>query len=258
MRVAPLLIAGLIAACGSQPPTGSDAGPPEVEGTWSLASGTTPAGPVPVLAEYPITLVISGSELSGTAACNHYGGRFNVSAGGLAIGDLAMTAIGCEEPVAASEAAYVGALQAVTAAARDGEELVLTGPGVELRYQPLPEPPTAELVDTVWVLDAVFVGDVAAAPVGERATLQIRSDGTLSGETGCRAFDGEWVEQGDQILATMLTAGDEACPPDLASQDSHVFGVIGDGFVPTVEANLLTLTDPGGVGLVYRAADATP
>ena len=38
-------------------------------------------------------------------------------------------------------------------------------------------------------------------------------------------------------------------------QDEHVVSVIGDGFVPTIEANLLTLTDPGGVGLVYRAGE---
>lgn len=28
--------------------------------------------------------------------------------------------------------------------------------------------------------------------------------------------------------------------------------VIGDGFVPSVEGDLLTLLDPGGDGLVYR------
>lgn len=29
--------------------------------------------------------------------------------------------------------------------------------------------------------------------------------------------------------------------------------VIGDGFVPSIEGDLLTHTDPGGVGLVDRA-----
>jgi hypothetical protein len=29
--------------------------------------------------------------------------------------------------------------------------------------------------------------------------------------------------------------------------------VIGDGFIPTIEGDLLTLMDPGGIGLVYRA-----
>jgi hypothetical protein len=34
-----------------------------------------------------------------------------------------------------------------------------------------------------------------------------------------------------------------------------VVSVIGDGFVPTLEGDRLTLTDPGSIGLVYRAAD---
>ena len=38
-------------------------------------------------------------------------------------------------------------------------------------------------------------------------------------------------------------------------QDTHVVSVIGDGFVPTIDGDLLTLTDPGGVGLVYRAGE---
>lgn len=45
------------------------------------------------------------------------------------------------------------------------------------------------------------------------------------------------------------------CPAALGQQDSHVVSVIGDGFVPTIEGDLLTLIDPGGVGLVYGAQD---
>jgi hypothetical protein len=45
------------------------------------------------------------------------------------------------------------------------------------------------------------------------------------------------------------------CVPELVAQDSSVVGVVGDGFVPTVNDDLLTLTDPGGAGLVYRAGE---
>jgi heat shock protein HslJ len=185
---------------------------------------------------------------------NQYGGRFVFRDGGVRIEELGMTAIGCEEPVAAAEAAYTAALAGVTAVEREGDLLVLEGPDVELRFEALPAPPTAELVDTTWVLETVFVGDVAGAAMGERATLELRSDGTLGGSTGCRSFDGVWIENGEQILATTLAMDDRSCPADLADQDSHVVSVIGDGFVPSVEGELLTLTDPGGVGLVYRVA----
>ncbi len=45
------------------------------------------------------------------------------------------------------------------------------------------------------------------------------------------------------------------CASELQEQDSHVVSVVGDGFVPSIEGDLLTLTDPGSIGLVYRAAD---
>lgn len=255
MRLPVVLLGFILVACGSAPPSASPSGNLDVEGSWRLVSGRSDAGDVPILDDHPITLTITGTEASGTAACNHYGGRFVVRDGRLAIDELGMTAMGCEAPVAAAEAAYIEALGMVSAIGRDGDDLVLRGDAVELRFEPLPAPPTADLVDSVWVLDTVFAGDVASAPMGDRATLELRSDGTFSGATGCRTFDGQWVVNGEQILATSMSMNELECPADLAGQDSHVVSVIGDGFVPTIEGDLLTLTDPGGVGLVYRVAE---
>ena len=154
-----------------------------------------------------------------------------------------------------AEGAYTAALAAVESIGGDGDELVLSGPNVELRFSALAPPPTAEVVDTVWVLETLFVGDVASSPVGELATLELRSDGTFNGSTGCRSFSGEWLEQGEQIVAPTFGMEGAECPADLSQQDGHVVSVIGDGFVPSVVGDLLTLTDPGGVGLVYRAEE---
>jgi len=99
----------------------------------------------------------------------------------------------------------------------------------------------------------VFVGDVASAPLGEPATLELDGDGTFRGSTGCGAFTGHWIEQGDQIEAPSLAMDESECPADLRAQDDHVVSVIGDGFVPSIQGDLLTLTDPGGIGLAYRS-----
>lgn len=254
MRLAPALVALVLvlAACGSAEPPGGEV---DAEGSWRLIASETAQGEVPLVDGHPITLTIAGSEFDGTAACNHYGGRLAARGGGVAFADIAMTAMGCEAPVAASEAAYMAALAAVTAIGRDGEELVLGGPNTSLRFEALPPPPTAELLDTTWVLETVVAGAVASSPVGEPATLELRSDGTLSGSTGCRGFGGAWVERRDEILAHALTMTDNACPPDVSEQDAHVVSVIGDGFVPTLEGDVLTVTDPDGSGLVYRARE---
>jgi heat shock protein HslJ len=253
MRLSMILLAALAAGCGTVTPSPAASGG-DPQGSWVLVSGGTGAGEIPIVADHPITLTIDGASIGGSAACNGYGGRLEPTGEGIEIRDLAWTLMACiPDEVMAAEAAYTQALPAVRVIRRDGEQLVLEGVGVELRFDPLAAPPTAELVDTTWTLDTLVDGDVASAPLGEPATLELRSDGTFSGTTGCRPFDGTWIENGEQLSATTFAMGDVACPAELTDQDSHVVSVIGDGFVPSIEDGRLTLSDPGGIRLVYRS-----
>lgn len=251
-----ILLVAFAAGCApGNAPSPSTSAAADPQGSWVLVSGTTPAGEIPIVDDHPITLTIEGSSIGGTAACNGYGGRLAATGAGVEIRDLAWTAMACmPDEVMAAEAAYTQALPAVRVMRRDGDQLVLEGVDLELRFDALPPPPTADLVDTTWTLETLVDGDVAMAPMGEPATLELRADGTFSGSTGCRPFDGQWVERGEQLLATTFAMGDVACPAELSDQDGHVVTVIGDGFVPTIDGDRLTLTDAGGLGLVYRAA----
>ncbi len=256
MRRSIILIAVLTAGCSAGAPSTSPSGGGDPQGSWVLVSGGTGAGEIPIVATHPITLTIAGASIGGSAACNGYGGRLEASGAGIEIRDLAWTAMACiPDEVMAAEAAYTQALPTIRVIRRDGEQLVLEGVGVELRFDPLAAPPTADLVGTTWTLETLVDGGVVSAPTGEPATLELRADGTFSGSTGCRPFDGQWAEAGEQLMATTFAMGDVACPAELANQDSHVVSVIGDGFVPSIEGELLTLLDPGGVGLVYRASE---
>lgn len=256
VRATAVFLVVLLAACGGAgAPSASQPASAAIDGSWELTEGQGPQGPIPVAAEHRITLTVRGAEVGGTAACNSYGGRLVIREGRVRIEELAMTAMGCEPAAMAAESAYTAALTAVTALATEDDALVLSGPGVELRFDPLPVPPTAELVDTAWTLETLIVGDIAAAAGGEEATLELRSDGTFAGSTGCRSFSGRWVERGEQILATTMAMDGRVCPAELEAQDSQVVSVLGDGFVPTIDGQLLTLVDPGSIGLVYRAPD---
>jgi heat shock protein HslJ len=244
----------LVAGCST--PAQSPSGIGDPQGSWVLVSGRADAGEIPLVDDHPITLTIDEDGVSGTAACNSYGGRLLITSEGVEVHELASTGAACiPDEVMAAEAAYMQALSAVRAIRRDGEQLLLEGVGLELRFDPLPEPPTAELVDTVWTLETVVDGAEATAPMGAPATLELRADGTFHGSTGCRPFDGEWIENGNQLLATTFAMGDVACPAELAAQDSHVVSVIGDGFVPALDGDRLTLMDAGGQGLVYRSSE---
>ncbi|HEX7196178.1 MAG TPA: META domain-containing protein [Candidatus Limnocylindria bacterium] len=253
-RVAGPFLALLLSACGAaQAPSASAPSDEPVIGDWVLVDGTIDGADAPVLADHRITLSIAGRTISGVAACNHYGGEVAAGDGGLRLTNLSQTEMACAEPAMSAESTYLGALARVRQIVRDGDALVASGEGVELRFDALRAPPTSELIDTRWVLETVLVGDVAASPMGAPALLEVRSDGTFDGSTGCRAFSGKWIERGDQIVVPSWGMDVTECPARLSRQDDQVVSVIGDGFIPSLEGDLLTLIDPGGVGLVYRS-----
>jgi heat shock protein HslJ len=257
MRQMKAAMAGLIllvvsAACsagGSPSPRAPD--PNGLLGSWVLVEGTGPEGDVTIVDGYRITLEIQGSEIGGTSACNHYFGRMSVVGDALRIDELGGTEMACQPDVMASESAYWAALGAVTGWTRDGDSLTLTGPDASLTYEQLEPVPDAAMVDTVWVLDTLVSGDAASSTSG-RATLELGSDGTIVGSTGCRDFTGRYQISGDEVMVTELTMEGE-CTAELAAQDSHVVTVLGDGFTVQVEGSRLTLGSAGNQGLGYTA-----
>ena len=253
--VATAVLVLALAGCAQASPTTAP-GDGDPQGSWELVEGTVNGERVPILDDYRITLMIEGSRLGGTAACNSYGGELSVEGGRLRIQDLAQTAMACLDQAAmAAETIYMTGLGAADSIALDGDELLIRGPGVELRFAEVAPPATADVVDTLWVLDTLVTGEVASSVPGDPPTLELRSDGTIHGGSGCREFDGTWIERGDEIVTTQFAVTDQGCPPELAEAESHVLSVIADGFRATVDGDRLTLTGEGGAGLVYRASE---
>jgi heat shock protein HslJ len=161
--------------------------------------------------------------------------------------------MGCAGPVAASEAAYLASLPKVTTAERNGNALVLSGPGVELHFAVIPPVANANLIGTIWVLDSLISGDAVSSTVGERATLQFNADGTFSASTGCRDVTGKYTVSGSSLQTTLDPYDTIGCADGLGDQDSHVLKVLSDGFDATIQGQNLALT-AGDKGLGYRVA----
>lgn len=266
----------LLAACGSADPAG-----PVVEGDGSTAD---PAGAWVLVAAQPtidipdgarVTLEVAADgaawQVGGTSACNSYGGTVVTDGSSWRGEGYAATEMACEEPRMAAERAYLDALIRVDTWTRPSpDELVLSGPDVELRFEALPPVPTAELTATRWVLDGLLMGtgpDAAVASTvagAAEATLYLDPDGTLAATTGCRSFSGEWIETGDEILLTTFGVRDDSpnvaadgtttCDEAVVSQEDQVLSVLGDGFRVEIDGPRLTVISRDGLGLQYRAA----
>ena len=252
----PLLL--VLGGCGDSGPGAADPanpGVPDWDGAWVLTSATYDGRQLALLDTHPVTLVLDGDDVFGVSACNQYGGTVTDVADGVSFGQFSMTDMACMPRAAMDlEHDFMTALTEITEADRDGDSLVLSGSGTTLTFSFEPPPPTADLVGTTWVLESLVTGDAASSVAGE-ATLLLRADGSVSGSTGCRTFEGTWTERGAQLDFNEFRMGDETCGPALTPQDSHVVVVLGDGFSAAVDGPTLTASDPDGNGLVYRAQE---
>jgi heat shock protein HslJ len=226
-----------------------------LDGEWRLISGTQAGQPVPIVAGSRITLRVDGGTVGGSAACNTYSGTLEIHGTTIAISALSMTEMACQEDLMASEAAYLAALPRVTAAARSGDSLVLSGPGVELRYALVPPVADVNLVGTSWVLDSLISGDVVSSTVGGPATLQLNADGTILASTGCRTVNGQYTISGDVVQVTLAPYDLIACAGSVGDQDAHVLRVISQRFTVAISGASLTVS-AGAEGLGYRAGAA--
>jgi heat shock protein HslJ len=262
LGVVVLLAAGLLAGCGEAGP-GVAIGSDSIDGSWKLVSGSAQGRDLPLDDAYPVTLDVDGDKASGRSACNSYFATAEYPDDTVRFGSVGGTEMACEDDAMNLEADYMTALAAVSTARTDGDRLVLQGDGVRLEYGKPAAVPTADLVGTTWVLDALLDGDTASSTSG-RATLLLHEDGRVEGSTGCRGFTGKYAVDGDQVKVTRFNARDpdqdqpcapgqdQPCAPGQAAQDSHVLTVLHDGFEATVDEAALTLASEGR-GLSYRA-----
>jgi heat shock protein HslJ len=216
------------------------------DGSWILASGA------PTVDGFPISLTLDGQQFSGRAACNQYGGTIVQSGSGWRLTEMFMTEMGCEPEVMNAEQAFITALRAVSTWSIVEGALTLEGPDEPLVFTRAPQVPTDALIGTTWILETILDGDVAATPIGDAATLLLDADGTVTGSTGCRDLSGTWIAADAQIFFPDFAADGE-CSQDVVDQDGIVVTVLGDGFRPTIEGDLLTITSMGDQGLVYRS-----
>jgi len=100
--------------------------------TWIAHEMSVDGTMTPPVPENPPYAAFDNGAISGSSGCNSYTGGYEASGGSMAIGPLAATKMACITPLMGQETVYFGLLGQVDSYEVNGDELVLSGNGVEL------------------------------------------------------------------------------------------------------------------------------
>ena len=253
------LLAGLaLWACGPQAPGGGGGG-----GAWpgnrtflstSVAEDTKDR---PLAAGTRISLqFFSDGRLSAQAGCNHLGGNGTIEDGQLVMDEMSTTEMACDPALMEQDTWLGNFLGSRPAWSLVGDELVLRGGGVEIRFadREVVDPDRA-LVGPRWVVDTIITGEAASSvPAGAEAFLLFDAAGGMTGSTGCAALTGPVEVRATSIVfPAPLPSPLPVCTDGKALDEAVRATLLGEvGY--SIEADGLTLTGPDGHGLVLRAA----
>jgi len=235
---------------------GATAAPSELDGDWQLADGEDAQGEFE-LGESVSTITLTGPRTGGRTACNIFGATVSVTGDEITITPGAVTEAACADPALMTlESRYLAALDEVTSHEVDGDTLTLSGGDVILIFDAVPDVPISEFSGTIWRLEGLITGAGAdgttSSPLGS-AGIVFAKDGTVTGNSGCSDFAGQWEVSGGVVVITALQFEDADCPSDLAAQGKHIATALGAGFTPLIEGDRLTIFPATGeLGLVYR------
>ena len=131
-----LVLAACLAACASTPPT-TTADLEGFEGEWVLGRGTVAGESVVPPDDRPITVTIEGSDIHGDAGCNNYHASVVRRGDALALADdgPASSVMLCSDAgLMAREEVYLHALSGLRQITMDGDEMVIIGEEISLRF----------------------------------------------------------------------------------------------------------------------------
>ena len=243
-----------LAACASA--ASPSASPRTLDGHTYLSTAIQGAVLVPGTR---VRLTFIDGNLSATGGCNILSGTYSVDGDRLAIGQLAMTEMGCDDARQHQDewlARFLGGvtldLEGDTLTLTDGTvRLTLLDKEVATRDQPLD--------GTSWVLDGIVSGEaVSSVPSGVSAAIQI-ADGRVQVQAGCNTGGGSAEVGAETGSSGTITFGPigltrMACGPEAMSVEAAVTTVLSGTVRYAIDADTLTLT-AGVHALVFRAAD---
>jgi heat shock protein HslJ len=250
----PLLLTLVVlgSACGTNVP--SDL-PGLLDGREFILGSLTAGGePRPLVPGTQVRMGFEDGSLSANAGCNHMGAPFAIDSGRLVVGEMSMTAMGCDAARHRQDEDLAAFLSGRPSVSLDGDELVLQLNDVVAVLHDAavvePEPP---LAGTNWELVGLTQGDTAVSvPQEVVSRIQFGEDGSLAVEPGCNSGTGTY-EPGDGTLTFgPIALTRMACPGAPGDVEGAVLFVLNGQVDYSISQGTLTLR-AGEQALQYAA-----
>ncbi len=244
------------------------AAPAALAGTsWTLASLAGEDGAtVPVLAGTTVTAAFDADgRVGGSAGCNHYSADYTAAGADLSIGSAVRTEMYCMDPpgVMEQEDRYLALLTEVSSYRVEGDLLILADrEGADLLvFDRVVRTPDLPLVGTDWVLDAYSTGGDAISSLvsGTTITAKFAADGTVTGNSGCNHYGGEYSLDGTELSVSSLYSTLMYCnqPQGVMEQENRYLNLLKSAAGYRIDGDRLDLLDEAGTALLsYRAERA--
>lgn len=108
-----------------------------IVGSWTLTEATVADAPLTLVPTHPVTLEADDARIGGTAGCNTYGADYDLVGDQIAVTAPFSTMMMCEPAeVMTLETAFLQSLESIETVSTADDELVLSGPGITLRFAP--------------------------------------------------------------------------------------------------------------------------
>ena len=186
----------IVSGCGGEDSTPSaPAGGTELVGTqWLLdvsALGVGGAGSV------NSWIAFARGSVSGNDGCNAFSGSYEVDGSKMRFGPLAGTKKACSSPADEVSRAVTTALARVRPYEIRADTLRMKDAGGEAVLSYVAGTPG---VEGDWTVISVLYDDaIRSVVVGTDLTADFSADGTISGNTGCNSFRGDYTLEGEKL-----------------------------------------------------------
>ena len=179
--VLPALLA--LTACGSEDTqTPADPNQLDLVGQTFLSNDVRVSDqPYPLVKGSQLRLTFEDGAIGASAGCNSMSGDARWSTGTLTIDgqSLAMTEMGCDEPLMQQDTWFADILTSKPTLLQDDTTLTLTSDDTVIVFTDEEVVvPDASLTGTPWKLDSIIAGDAASSvPAGVKSTITFGDDG---------------------------------------------------------------------------------